>query len=308
MTALALSGSAAQGKIQRFPADCDFFERVHIRAPTREEACAILARSSATRPWRPCSGPGTGCGRSKWGTTPRTGTVRGRAGRARAAGSRGTPAEVDGRAARSSSGPDGSMRHLPLGGRPGRARLVQARLARRRPRRGASWPTPRTCSTPRGRRPTARSCRSTASWTRTSRRSTSRPTRIPLFSRLVKQLGARRRRRLRGRSSSTRSGSTPSASPTTARPRAGCTTSSGSPGRYAEAAYLRELFDEPVTALYQLAALLRTVDDAAGGQEAFDRETLVAQVDQLIMSAIAALDGPDEAEMVGASCASATSS
>ena len=31
-----------------------------------------------------------------------------------------------------------------------------------------------------------------------------------------------------------------------------------------EAAYLRELFDEPVTALYQVAALLRTLDEASG--------------------------------------------
>ncbi len=70
-------------------------------------------------------------------------------------------------------------------------------------------------------------------------------------------------------------------------------------GRYPEAAYLRELFDEPVTALYQLAALLQTVADAATtGDEVFDRELLLAQVDQLIMSAIAALDGPDEALMV----------
>ena len=36
-TALALSGSAAQARIHRFPADADFFERVHIRAATREE-------------------------------------------------------------------------------------------------------------------------------------------------------------------------------------------------------------------------------------------------------------------------------
>ena len=48
-------------------------------------------------------------------------------------------------------------------------------------------------------------------------------------------------------------------------------------GRYAEAAYLRELFDEPVTALYQLAALLQTVADAATtGTEVFDRELLLA--------------------------------
>ncbi|MBN2389595.1 MAG: hypothetical protein JXR84_02645, partial [Anaerolineae bacterium] len=43
-TALALSGSAAQSKIQSYPGDCDYFERVNIIAPTREEACRILAR------------------------------------------------------------------------------------------------------------------------------------------------------------------------------------------------------------------------------------------------------------------------
>ena len=35
-TALALSGSAAQSKIHTFPGDCDYFERIHITAPTRE--------------------------------------------------------------------------------------------------------------------------------------------------------------------------------------------------------------------------------------------------------------------------------
>src|SRR5687767_14132770 len=42
-TALALSGSAAQSRIHSYPADADFFERIHITAPTRDEACAILA-------------------------------------------------------------------------------------------------------------------------------------------------------------------------------------------------------------------------------------------------------------------------
>ena len=41
-TALALSGSAAQSKIQTYPGDCDYFERVNIHAPTREDACRIL--------------------------------------------------------------------------------------------------------------------------------------------------------------------------------------------------------------------------------------------------------------------------
>ncbi|WES64801.1 hypothetical protein P0L94_01725 [Microbacter sp. GSS18] len=41
-SALALSGSAAQSKIQTYPGDCDYFERLNIRAGTRAEACRIL--------------------------------------------------------------------------------------------------------------------------------------------------------------------------------------------------------------------------------------------------------------------------
>jgi len=42
-TALALSGSAAQSKFQTYPGDADFFERVNIRADTLEAACDVLA-------------------------------------------------------------------------------------------------------------------------------------------------------------------------------------------------------------------------------------------------------------------------
>jgi hypothetical protein len=76
-------------------------------------------------------------------------------------------------------------------------------------------------------------------------------------------------------------------------------------GRYAEAAFIRELFDEPVTALYQVAALLRTLDEAAAGDastadgaDAFDTEAIVAEFDSLIMTSISALDGEAEAAMV----------
>jgi len=42
-SALALSGSAAQSKIQSFPGDCDYFQRLNIIAATREEACRVMA-------------------------------------------------------------------------------------------------------------------------------------------------------------------------------------------------------------------------------------------------------------------------
>ena len=37
-SAIAIAGSAAQGKIQLFPGDADFFERIHVHADTEEEA------------------------------------------------------------------------------------------------------------------------------------------------------------------------------------------------------------------------------------------------------------------------------
>jgi hypothetical protein len=43
-SALALSGSAAQSKIQTFPGDADFFQRLNIIAESREAACAIMAQ------------------------------------------------------------------------------------------------------------------------------------------------------------------------------------------------------------------------------------------------------------------------
>src|SRR3972149_12109015 len=52
-TALALSGSAAQSKIQTYPGDCDFFERVNVHAASRAEACRrfgdVLRRKALAR-------------------------------------------------------------------------------------------------------------------------------------------------------------------------------------------------------------------------------------------------------------------
>jgi hypothetical protein len=41
-SAIAISGSSAQGKVQLFPGDADFFERAHIRADTEAQAQVIL--------------------------------------------------------------------------------------------------------------------------------------------------------------------------------------------------------------------------------------------------------------------------
>jgi hypothetical protein len=71
-------------------------------------------------------------------------------------------------------------------------------------------------------------------------------------------------------------------------------------GRYPEAAYLRELFDEPTTVLYQVSALVRTLDEAMLPGSNISTAIVEQQADQLILSVVKAIDGPVELEMVQA--------
>jgi hypothetical protein len=69
-------------------------------------------------------------------------------------------------------------------------------------------------------------------------------------------------------------------------------------GRYEEAAYVRELFDEPATALYQVWSLIRTLDDVVENPGTFSVETLTQQADALILTVVDALEGEQESEIV----------
>ena len=69
-------------------------------------------------------------------------------------------------------------------------------------------------------------------------------------------------------------------------------------GRYPEAAFLRELFDEPTTMLYQVWALIRTIDDVFQPGSSISADTLLSQADQLIISVTRVLEGVEEEEIV----------
>jgi hypothetical protein len=68
-------------------------------------------------------------------------------------------------------------------------------------------------------------------------------------------------------------------------------------GRYAEAAYLRELFDEPTTMLYQTCALIRTIDESFQPGSEIDPDSLIAQTDRLILGVVSTLEGAQEVEI-----------
>jgi hypothetical protein len=295
LTALSISGSAAQSKVNAFPADCDFFERIHIKADSREAACTILADLMREKALATASGPGHRLWEVKFGTHQISGTKGGHA------VTKGAPMSWTLEEIRAGQMElileDGSVRVVPWSDgeiEPGWCKLdwviadkARGKLANASNMLDVTWEGPDGTIVPLDGF-------LDPYFQEVYLESES----IPLFSRLVKELSAdsvddyvdtlehevwkytvkepnfgKAARRMYNvfRMS----------------------------GRYTEAAYLRELFDEPITALYQVAALVRTLDDAASSGEAFDAETMVAQVDRLIISAIQALDGPQEAVMVG---------
>lgn len=69
-------------------------------------------------------------------------------------------------------------------------------------------------------------------------------------------------------------------------------------GKYGEAAFLRELFDEPTAMLYQVWALIRTVDDAIQAKASFKQEQLIQQAEDLMLDVIRVMEDAREAEIV----------
>jgi len=69
-------------------------------------------------------------------------------------------------------------------------------------------------------------------------------------------------------------------------------------GRYQEAMFLRELFDEPASMLYQVWSLIRTVDDAIHSNSSFKKEQLISQAEKLMFEVIRVMEDSREVEIV----------
>jgi hypothetical protein len=294
LTALSISGSAAQSKVNAYPADCDFFERVHIRADTREEACAILAGLIRDKAIETAVGPTHRLWEVKFGSHAVAAT---KGGSAVAAGSPMSWTMEEVRAGQMEvTLADGSLRVYTwedASHEPGWCKLdwviadqTRGQLANASNVLDPTWEAPDGTIVPLDGF-------LDPYYQEVYLESES----IPLFQKLVKEMSA------------------DSVDDyvdtlehevwkyTVKEPNFGKAARRmynifRMNGMYREAAFIRELFDEPVTALYQVSAFIRTLDDAANSGDVFDTDTMVSQVDGLIMSAIQALDGPDEAEMV----------
>jgi hypothetical protein len=69
-------------------------------------------------------------------------------------------------------------------------------------------------------------------------------------------------------------------------------------GRYQEAAFVRELFDEPASMLYQVWALIRTIDECSQPDSSIPIDNIRAQADKLIISVVDVLEGDEEVDIV----------
>ncbi len=293
-TALALSGSAAQSKIQTYPGDCDYFERVNIKAETREEACRILADIIREKALARAEGPTYQLIEVKMGSYPFDVVKDGDLIQS------GSPIawsvdEIENKAFQVFT-PDGSAESIEwetAAGDPGWCKMdwvvadpIRGTLANASNMFDVTWEAPDGSITPLDGYldPYFQEVYLEAES-------------IPLFSKLVKhvssdaledyvtQLEGEVRKYLKK-------------DPNYGKAAKRMYNIFRLTGRYEEAAYVRELFDEPATALYQVWSLIRTIDDVAGYEESISKETLLDQADALILSVVDALEGDEETEIV----------
>lgn len=293
-TALSLSGSAAQSKIQTHPGDCDFFERLNIKAPTRAEACQIMAEILREKILSTASGPTYRFMQARFGSYAFSGKRDGK--EFKKGGSIEWNLDEAQKGKIYVEDDKGHAVALDWGGvaiDPGWTKLdwVVAHPPRRTLANASNnfdvtWESPSGEIVPLDGQldPYFQEVYLDAAS-------------IPLFTKLAKHVAADAMDEYVAqleREVKKYTGGHPNYGKAAKRMYNVFRLS----GRYPEAAYLRELFDEPATVLYQIAAVLRTVDEASAPDSVIDPITISRQLDALIMQVVATLEGQREADIV----------
>jgi len=294
-TALALSGSAAQSKIQTYPGDCDYFERVNIVAPTREDACRRLAALIRDKALATLAGETYRLIEVKFGSYPED--VE-RAGKVLRAGSpiAWKPAEiVAGHVAGC----------LPGGGPieigwdkaaldPGWCKLdwvvadpVRNQVVNASNMLDVTWEAPDGSITPLDGYldPYFQEVYLEAES-------------VPVFTKLVKHVSADALEEYVAQLQHEVRKYVAHDPRNYGKAAKRMYNIFRLSGRYEEAAFLRELFDEPTAVLYQVHAVIRTVEEASEPGSPITVDTVLAQVDALIVDVLRALEGTEEEEIV----------
>jgi hypothetical protein len=293
-TALALSGSSAQSKIQSYPGDCDYFERVNIIAPTHEEACSILARIMLEKSLSSLQGPNYQLIEVKYGSYPVDMVIGDQKNRA------GTP--IAWRSDQLKAGkiegftPEGSALTVTwqeVSSDPGWCKLdwvvadpIRKQLANASNMLDVTWEAPDGKISPLDGYldPYFQEIYLDAAS-------------VPIFSKLAQHVSgnalddyvsALEREVKKYLTKDINYGKVAKRMYNIFR----------LTGRYEEASFLRELFDEPATMLYQVWSLIHTIDDASVPGTSITRAQLLQSTDNLILAVIKTLEGEEETEIV----------
>ena len=294
-SAMALAGSAAQSKFQLFPGDCDFFERVHIVAPTREDAVEVLAATMIESVARTFTNPHLQFVEMKLGLYPSAYSRQqepvsqgapiswGLGGDRRAGGARGRPDRRDATGCGCTRSP-----WTPVSSSWTGSSLTATATA---------WCRCRRSSTRPGRHPTVRWWRSTACSTASTRRSTSTRT-----ARSTSNAWCSTSRPTGWRTTSTRSGGEIAKYSAEGHENYGKVAKrlyniTRILRRDADASYLRQLFDDPPARLYQVGGTMHALSEAIRADR-LDRETIVAQLAALEGTIADCYTGEDREEII----------
>ncbi len=293
-TALALSGSAAQSKIQTYPGDADYFERVNILAESKEAACQILAKLMRDKALETAKGPTYQLIGVRMGSYPQE-TIRDGKLCSKGASIEWTPDEI--RAARiEAQTPDGRplLIHWDEAAQdPGWCKLdwviadsVRGQLVNASNMLDVTWEAPDGSITPLDGYldPYFQEVYLQAES-------------VPIFSKLAQHVSADalddyvaqlEKEVNKYLTKDINYGKAAKRMYNVFR----------LTGRYEEAAFIRELFDEPASMLYQVWALIRTVDECCQPGSSIPMESVRAQADKLILSVVEVLEGGEEVDIV----------
>ncbi len=293
-TALALSGSAAQSRIQTYPGDADYFERVNIIAETREAACKILADLIREKTAATLKGPNYLMIEAKFGSYPMD-VVRGGKTRKKGDSISWTPQEILAGGFEAAL-PDGTPTFVRWEDgmlEPGWCKMdwvttdgTRGQLVNASNMLDVTWEAPDGTIIPLDGYldPYFQEVYLDAES-------------VPIFSKLAQHVSAdaldnyvaqlekeinkyvtkdinygKAAKRMYNVFRLT--------------------------GRYEEAVFVRELFDEPASMLYQVWSLFRTMEECTAPDSNIPIENVKAQADQLMMSVIHALEGDEESMVV----------
>lgn len=293
-TALALSGSAAQSKIQSFPGDADYFERVNIKAASRQDACAILGQIMREKALGTLRGEGYQLIEIKMGNYQQD-VLRGDSKL-----SSGTPISWNAQELQAGKIELQDAEGKPLtitweqaAQDPGWCKLdwvvadpVRRQVVNASNMLDVTWEAPDGTLTPLDGYldPYFQEVYLEAES-------------IPVFTKLAKQVdGDALDHYISQLEKEVRKYVTKDRNFGKAAKR--MYNIFRLTGRYEEAAFLRELFDEPATVLYQVWSLIRTIDDCFHPDSSVALDDLLAQTDKLILAVTEALEGPEEQEIV----------